>query len=96
MDACDIISHDVFGKSSRLGVYLYHTSLFTKVFVSSNFWVVTSWYQSFSLSELSIDCGIPRLKLDKLRSMSPTSGRVLGAESVLSHTEVHESKLQWC
>ena len=36
----------------------------TKVFVSSNFWGVTSWYQSFSLSELSIDDRIPRLKLD--------------------------------
>ena len=88
-----LFPHDMFGKSSRLGVHLYHISLFTKVFVSSNFWGVTSWYQSFSLSELSIDCRIPRLKLDKLKSMSPTSGRVLGGESVLSHTEAHESEL---
>jgi hypothetical protein len=89
-----LFPHVVFGKSSRLGVYLYHTSLFTNVFVSSNFWGVTSWYQSFSLSELSIDGRIPRLKLNKLRIMSPTLGRVLGGESVLSHTEVHESEFQ--
>ena len=37
---------------------------------------------------------IPRLKLDKPRIMSPTLGRVLGGESVLSHTEAHESELQ--
>ena len=36
-----LFPHVVFGKSSRLGVYLYHTSLFTNVFVSSNFWGVT-------------------------------------------------------
>jgi hypothetical protein len=66
----------------------------TKVFVSSNFWGVTSWYQSFSLSELRIDGRIPRLKLDKLRIISPTLGRVLGGESVLSYTEVHESELR--
>ena len=65
-----------------------------EVFVSSNFWGVTCWYQSFRLSELRIDCRIPRLKLDKLRSMSPTLGRVLGGESALSHTEVHESELR--
>jgi len=87
--------HVAFGKSSRLGVYLCTIlRCITKVFVGSNFWGVTSWYQSFSLSELSIDCRIPRLKLDKLKSMSPTSGRVLGGESVLSHTEAHESELQ--
>ena len=55
---------------------------------------ITSWYQSFSLSELSIDGRIPRLKLYKLTIMSPTLGRVLGGESVLSHTEVHESEFQ--
>ena len=57
---------------------------------------VTEWYQSFSLRELSIDCSLPRHKLDKLRIMSPTSGRVLGGENVLSHTEVYESELRWC
>ena len=54
----------------------------TKVFVVSEFRAVTSLYQSFSLSELSIDGRIPRLKLDKLRIMSRTLGRVLGGESV--------------
>ena len=36
----------------------------------------------FSLSELSIHCRIRRLKLDKLRIMSPTLSKVLGVESV--------------
>ena len=94
MVECNIIPHVIFGKSSRLDVYLYHISCITKVFVSSNFWGVTSWYQSFSLSEVRIDGKIPRLKLDKPRIMSPTLGRVLGGESVLSHTEVHESELR--
>ena len=34
----------VFGKSSRLGVYLYLISCITKVFVSSNFWGVTKCF----------------------------------------------------
>ena len=54
----------------------------TKVFVVSEFRGVTCLYESFSLSELSIGGRIPRLKLDKLRIMSPTLGRVLGGESV--------------
>ncbi|KAJ9555800.1 hypothetical protein OSB04_010414 [Centaurea solstitialis] len=42
---------------------------------------VTSWYQSFSLSELGVDYRIPRLKLSALLDMSPTLGKVLGGES---------------
>ena len=67
-----------------------------KFLLAPKIWGVTSWYQSFSLSELRIDGRIPRLKLDKPRIMSPTLGRVLGGESMLSHTEVYESELQWC
>ena len=82
------------GKAHALASICTIFRCFTKVFVSSNFWGVTSSYQSFSLSELHIDDRIPRLKLDKPRIMSPTLGRVLGGESVLSHTEVHESELR--
>ena len=52
-----------------------------KVFVHSKFWGVTSWYQSFSLSELGIDRRIPGLKLSALLDMLPTLGKVLGGES---------------
>ncbi|KAJ9565658.1 hypothetical protein OSB04_001624 [Centaurea solstitialis] len=48
---------------------------------------VTSWYQSFSLSELGIDRSVPRLKLSNLMIEAPTLGKVLGGESV-RHTKV--------
>jgi hypothetical protein len=52
-----------------------------KVFVYPNFGSVTSWYQSFSLSELGNHCSVPGLKLSKLVTMLPTLGRTLGGES---------------
>ena len=73
----------IFGKSSRLEVIdIPIPFVYEKVFVSSDFWGVKCWYQSFSLSELGIDCTIPRLKFSKVLDMSPTLGKVLGGESV--------------
>ena len=62
-----------------------------KVFVYSKFWGVTSWYQSFSLSELGNHCSVPRLKLSKLVNMSSTLGKVLGGESARD-MKIHESR----
>ncbi|KAJ9539390.1 hypothetical protein OSB04_032123 [Centaurea solstitialis] len=42
---------------------------------------VTSWYQSFSLSELGNHCSMPRLKLSELVNATHTLGRTLGGES---------------
>ena len=58
MDECDIIPHVVIGKSSRLGVYVYHTSCITKAFVSSNFWGVTKLRAHFP------DYAIKTIRLD--------------------------------
>ena len=52
-----LFPHDMFGKSSRLGVHLYHISLFTKVFVSSNFWGVTLLVLEFAWCGLSLEGG---------------------------------------
>ena len=57
----------------------------TKVLVSFEFRGVTSWYQSFSLNEVSVDIRIPRFKLSKLRITKPTVGKVLGGESIKAY-----------
>ena len=63
-------------------IYIPCFHCITKVFVVSEFRSVTSWYQSFDLSELGIDCSIPRLKFSKVMDRSPTLGKDLGGESV--------------